>query len=188
MLPPVFTVGHSTRTIPEFAALLQQGQVDLVVDIRSTPRSRSNPQFNIDFLPEALANWQIGHVRIAELGGRRSKSKSIPPETNAFWINQSFHNYADYALSDAFHVGLDALAELSRERRCAIMCSEAVWWRCHRRFVADYLLHDQRSVFHLMGADRVNVATLTPAARACGASLVYPASERPGVADGAFGL
>jgi uncharacterized protein (DUF488 family) len=172
---PVFTVGHSTRSIAEFVDLLKQGQVELVVDIRSTPRSRTNPQFNVDALPDALSAWQIGYAQIAELGGRRAKSKTIPPEVNAFWINQSFHNYADYALSDEFRVGFVRLEEMCNDRRCAIMCSEAVWWRCHRRFVADYLLHDGWDVFHLMGEARVEVAVLTRAARADGASLVYPA-------------
>jgi uncharacterized protein (DUF488 family) len=172
---PVYTVGHSTRSIAEFADLLKQGRVELVVDIRRTPLSRTNPQFNADVVPEALSAWQISYTRIAELGGRRSRSKAIPPEMNAFWINQSFHNYADYALSGEFHAGLSRLIELCHARRCAIMCSEAVWWRCHRRFVADYLLHDGWEVFHLMGDARVDVATMTAAARADGASLVYPA-------------
>lgn len=175
--PPVYTIGHSTRTIAAFVDLLKAGRVDLLVDIRTTPRSRTNPQFNLDVLPDALAAWQIGHQYIANLGGRRPKSHVVPPTVNAFWINQSFHNYADYALSDGFRVGMSGLAEVSRERRCAIMCSEAVWWRCHRRFVADYLLHGGRDVFHLMGARRVDVAKINPAARADGASLVYP-SER----------
>ncbi|MEO6780002.1 MAG: DUF488 domain-containing protein [Bradyrhizobium sp.] len=173
-IPPVYTIGHSTRTIAEFVELLRQGQVELVVDIRSTPRSRTNPQFNLDALPEALAAWQISYTRIAELGGRRARSKTVPAAVNGFWTNQSFHNYADYALSDEFRVGFARLAAVSSERRCAIMCSEAVWWRCHRRFVADYLLWDGRSVFHLMGTARIEVAKINLAARARGASLVYP--------------
>jgi uncharacterized protein (DUF488 family) len=177
--PPVHTVGHSTRSIVEFIQLLQAGKVELVIDIRSTPRSRTNPQYNLDALPEALASWQIGHTRIEELGGRRKKSKTVPPEVNGFWTSQSFHNYADYALSDEFRVGFSRLTELSRERRCAIMCSEAVWWRCHRRFVADYLLHDGRDVFHLMGTARVDVAQMNIAARADKAGLVYPALQVP---------
>ena len=177
-LPPVYTIGHSTRSIIEFVELLRQGRVELVVDVRSIPRSRTNPQFNLDALPKALASWQIGHTWIEELGGRRNKSKTVPPEVNGFWVNQSFHNYADYALSEEFRVGLSHLTELSRERRCAIMCSEAVWWRCHRRFVADYLLQDARSVFHLMGAARIDAAKMNPAARDEGTSLKYPALNR----------
>jgi uncharacterized protein (DUF488 family) len=173
--PPVYTIGHSTRSIAAFVDLLKTGGVEIVVDIRSTPRSRTNPQFDLQTLPETLSIWQIGYVRIAELGGRRTKSKVIPPHVNSFWINQSFHNYADYALSDAFRAGFSDLTKLSEERRCAIMCSEAVWWRCHRRFVADYLLHSGRNVFHLIGVARIDAATMTPAAQTDGASLVYPA-------------
>lgn len=172
--PPVYTIGHSTRNISEFVELLRRGEVEMVIDIRSLPRSRTNPQFNLDALPEALSAWQIGHTLIPELGGRRNKSKIVPPDVNGFWTNQSFHNYADYALSEEFRVGLSHLSELSRERRCAVMCSEALWWRCHRRFVADYLLHFGRTVFHLMGASRADAAKINPAARADGASLVYP--------------
>ena len=173
-LSPIHTIGHSTRSIPAFVDLLKVGSVGTVVDIRTTPRSRTNPQFNIDTLPDALSAWQIGYVRIGELGGRRPKSRVVPPEVNGFWSNRSFHNYADYALSDSFRSGLARLEELSLERRVAIMCSEAVWWRCHRRFVADYLLHDGRAVFHLMDPARATIASMTPAARVDGASLVYP--------------
>jgi uncharacterized protein (DUF488 family) len=117
---PVYTVGHSTRSIAQFVDLLRQGQVELVVDIRSTPRSRTNPQFNLDALPDALSAWQIDHTRIAELGGRRPKSKTIPPEVNGFWTNQSFHNYADYALSDEFRAGFSRLLELFRSGLVAV--------------------------------------------------------------------
>lgn len=173
---PIYTVGHATHSIAEFVELLKVGSIGMVVDIRSFPRSRTNPQFNIDELPEALSAWQIGYIWIEELGGRRAKSKTVPPEVNAFWINQSFHNYADYALSDEFRRGLSQLEQLSLGRRCAIMCSEAVWWRCHRRFVADYLLHHGRDVFHLMGPARAEIARMTAAAREDGVSLVYPPS------------
>jgi len=147
----------------------------LVVDIRSVPRPRTNPQFNLDALPEALAPWQIGYRHISELGGLRGKSKSIPPEVNGFWTHRSFHNYADYALSEAFRLGLSNLLELSETKPCAIMCSEAVWWRCHRRIVADYLLIRGRTVLHLMGPARIEPAALTEAARRQGDALVYPA-------------
>lgn len=174
-MTPIFTVGHSTRTIEEFVELLRAGRVDMLVDVRSTPRSRTNPQYNLDTLPGALSAYQVGHVRIAELGGRRPKSKTVPPEVNAFWKNQSFHNYADYALTDDFRAGLAQLRALADERRCAVMCSEAVWWRCHRRFVADHMLHEGREVFHLMARDRVEAAKMTPGARPVGESrIVYP--------------
>ncbi len=173
--PPIYTIGHSSRSIDEFVELLRVGSVGLVVDIRKTPRSRANPQFNSDMLPEALSAWQIGYNRIEELGGHRDQSKTVPPEVNGYWTNQSFHNYADYALSAEFHLGLLQLMRLSLEQRCAIMCSEAVWWRCHRRLVADYLLHDGRNVFHLMDSARADPARMTLAARPKGAALVYPA-------------
>ena len=176
MSQPFFTIGHSTRSIEEFVALLRAGQVRLVVDIRTVPRSRTNPQYNLDALPRALAAYQIGHSRIEALGGLRKRSPAVPAEVNGFWRNRSFHNYADYALSDAFHAGLAELIALGRERRLAVMCSEAVWWRCHRRFVADYLLASGEEVFHLMGSDKVEPATRTPVARREGTSLIYPAS------------
>ena len=147
----------------------------MVIDIRSVPRSRTNPQYNPDALAPALERFQIGHQRIEELGGLRKKSKTVPPEVNAFWVNRSFHNYADHALSEEFKTGLGALMALADERRCEIMCAEAVWWRCHRRIVADYLLHDGRQVFHLMGKDRVEPAKMTPAATPAADGLHYPA-------------
>ena len=181
MTLPFFTVGHSTRTIAEFVDLLRAGSVQAVVDIRTVPRSRTNPQYNLDALPDALAQYQIRHSRIAELGGLRKKSPGVPPEVNGFWENRSFHNYADYALSDEFRDGLAELIELGRGRRCAIMCSEAVWWRCHRRIVADYLIASGETVFHLMGAGRVEPAKITPAAvESDPHRLVYPAAASSG--------
>ena len=176
-LNPVYTVGHSTRTVAEFVALLQAGNVQLVVDIRSFPRSRTNPQFNLDALPDALAPWQLDSASLPQLGGRRGKSHSVPPDVNGFWINASFHNYADYALSAEFNQGFKSLESLSQERSCAIMCSEALWWRCHRRIVADYLLYRGYPVFHLMGKADVKPAAINGAAIARGGALVYPAQK-----------
>lgn len=173
--PPVFTIGHSTRSIPEFVDLLRAGRVELVVDIRTIPRSRTNPRYNLDTLPGELEPYQIGHCRIAELGGLRGRAQEVPPEMNGFWKNRSFHNYADYALSDDFARGLEELLAVSSERRTAVMCSEAVWWRCHRRFVADYLLLHGREVVHLMGKNRLDPARMTVAAQESGGRLVYPA-------------
>src|SRR5574337_366726 len=175
---PFFTVGHSTRTIEEFVALLRVVDARLVADIRTVPRSRTNPQYNRDALPESLAEFQIGYEPIPELGGLRGRSKTVAPEVNGFWRNESFHNYADYALSEGFRDGLERLIAFGRERRLAMMCSEAVWWRCHRRIVADHLLARGETVFHLMGADRIEPAQLTKGARvdSCGV-VVYPAAE-----------
>jgi uncharacterized protein (DUF488 family) len=173
---PVFTIGHSTRTIAEFVTLLQAGQVQLVVDIRRVPRSRTNPQYNVEVLPAELARHQINHMHIAELGGLRKKS-DIPPERNGFWTNRSFHQYADYALSDDFQRGFNCFLKVSAAQRTAIMCAEAVWWRCHRRIVADYLINAGRAVYHLMGTDGVHAATLSEGAVRAGDKLNYPALD-----------
>lgn len=175
--PPVYTIGHSTRSLDEFVDLLRIGSVRLVVDVRTIPRSRTNPQYNLDSFPDRLEEWQIQHTIIPALGGRRSRQKAVPDELNQFWKNRSFHNYADYAMSAEFQAGLDRLLELSADNACAIMCSEAVWWRCHRRIIADYLMHRGRSVLHLMGPGRAEPAKMTPGARASGAALVYPARD-----------
>jgi uncharacterized protein (DUF488 family) len=172
---PVFTIGHSTRSIDDFVALLGVGEVAMVVDVRSVPRSRTNPQYNLDRLPAALAARQIGHRRIGALGGLRKRSATVPPTLNGFWTNRSFHNYADYALSDSFQAGLAQLLALAAERRCAIMCAEAVWWRCHRRIIADYLILHGRLVLHLLGAARVEPAAMTPRALPAGDRITYPA-------------
>jgi uncharacterized protein (DUF488 family) len=172
---PLFTIGHSTRTIPEFAGILGNAGVGTVVDVRTVPRSRTNPQYNADALPGELAPWRIGYERIAELGGLRGRSATVAPEVNAFWENRSFHNYADYALSAEFERGLERLLDLAEDRPAAIMCAEAVWWRCHRRIIADYLLLKGRRVIHLMGEGRTHDATITSAATERDGRLVYPA-------------
>ncbi len=161
---PFYTVGHSTRTIEEFLALLQAAEVTLVVDIRTVPRSRTNPQYNKDTLPQSLAAFEMGYEQIAELGGLRSKSKEVQPNLNGFWNNQSFHNYADYTQTEQFQDGLTRLIELGRQQRCVMMCSEAVWWRCHRRIVADNLIARGENVFHLMGKNKIDSAKLTEGA------------------------
>ena len=139
------------------------------------PRSRTNPQFNFDRLPRELEPSNIGYERIEELGGLRGRSKTVPPELNGFWDNQSFHNYADYALSEGFEAGLSRLMALAAERPTAIMCAEAVWWRCHRRIIADYLLARGWIVTHLMGDGRQEAAKMTAAVEERDGHLVYPA-------------
>ena len=171
---PSFTIGHSTRTVAQFVELLRCGPAEVVVDVRTIPRSRHNPQYNEDVLGRELARYEISYRRMPHLGGLRGRSAGVPPETNAFWDNQSFHNYADYALSDEFAAALGELLQISSARRCAIMCAEAVWWRCHRRIIVDYLLARGRTVFHLMGNDRVESARLTPAATIHHGKVIYP--------------
>ena len=138
------------------------------------PRSRTNPQFNADALPAALAAAEMGYEHIATLGGLRSRRRDMAEETNAYWENASFHNYADYAMSDDFAAGLARLRELATQAPCAVMCAEALWWRCHRRIIADYLLAAGEPVAHIMADGSVVEARLTPAAQRTGAVLVYP--------------
>ena len=177
-----FTIGHSTRTLAKFVDLLRESNVDLVVDVRSMPRSRTNPQFNLETLPEGLAPWQIGYKHMAELGGLRGKQRLAESSPNAYWRVRSFRNYADYALTEPFASGLAQLREQGSQHRCTIMCAEAVWWRCHRRIITDYLLAAGEQVMHILGTSQVEEARLTPGAilRDDG-TVVYPAeSPRPG--------
>jgi uncharacterized protein (DUF488 family) len=175
---PFFTIGHSTRPLAEFVALLREAQVTLVADVRLLPRSRTNPQYNQDALPRELAGYQIGYRHIAALGGRRGKSAEVPPSVNAFWQNASFHNFADYAMGEPFAAAFGELRELGHARACAFMCAEAVWWRCHRRIIADYLLAAGETVLHIMGPGHIVPAQMTDAARRDEAgSLIYPAAQ-----------
>jgi len=179
MASPFFTIGHSTRAVTEFVDLLNGEQVRMVVDVRTVPRSRSNPQFNDDVLPQTLAQDEIGYERIAALGGLRGKQRDVAQGVNAFWQNQSFHNYADYSLTEAFRSGFERLCALGQEQSCAIMCAEAVWWRCHRRIIADYLLAAGETVFHILGRGRIEPARMTTAAQpGPHGSLTYPAGDR----------
>lgn len=170
------TVGHSSRSLDQFVEILKQAGVEVVADVRSFPRSRSNPAFNIDSLPGQLQLHQIGYRHFPDLGGRRPKQPGIPEAVNAFWRHPSFHNYADYALSDPFARAFAELVALGHRQRIAIMCSEAVWWRCHRRIITDYLLLQGDDVLHLMTAGREDPASPTPGAeRTAEGKVVYPA-------------
>src|SRR6516165_9668310 len=116
------------------------------------------------------------YEHIAALGGLRGRKSDVPPDVNAFWENQNFHNFADYAMSEDFHSGLIRLRELGHDRQCAIMCAEALWWRCHRRIIADYLIAAGETVFHILGPGQIEQAHMTEAATpaACGV-FTYPA-------------
>ncbi|WP_099827589.1 DUF488 family protein [Oceaniglobus indicus] len=171
------SVGHSNRPLDEFLDILRHGRVDLVVDVRSFPRSRSNPAFNIDSLPDDLEKVQIGYCHMPDLGGRRNRQPDVDEATNAMWRVRSFQNYADYALGDTFGAAFRALLAEGEKRRLAMMCSEAVWWRCHRRIITDHFLAAGHAVDHLMGSERIDAAEMTRGAcvRADG-KVVYPAA------------
>ena len=178
MSEPYFSIGHSNRSLEGFVALLEANEVAVLVDVRTVPRSRTNPQFNKESLPASLAAHGIAYEHIAALGGLRSRDRSgLAPELNGFWENQSFHNYADYALTPAFREGLGRLVELGESRRCAYMCAEAVWWQCHRRIITDYLLASGHDVFHILSAAAPEPARLTPEAQPSGKGLAYPARQ-----------
>ena len=170
-----YTIGHGTRPIAGFLELLNETAVTLVVDVRTAPRSRTNPQFDRAALANSLAAFTIEYRHIAELGGLRPRQKEIPASTNAFWANRSFHNYADYAMRHEFQSALDELRELGGAKRCAIMCAETLWWRCHRRIITDYLLAAGETVLHILGPGQIEQARMTPAAkRRPDGVLIYP--------------
>jgi uncharacterized protein (DUF488 family) len=174
-LPPVFTIGHSTRPLDALVSLLQEHAVDLLVDVRSVPRSRTNPQFNSETLAPVLAADRIDYRHMRVLGGLRHRTKAMPPSRNTMWRNTAFRNYADYAATAEFRGGLEALLQLAAQRRCAIMCAEAVWWRCHRRIITDYLLAAGVPVWHIMGPGKAEPASLTPGAqRLPDGAIIYP--------------
>ena len=176
-----YTIGHSTRSLEEFGELLTENGIKLVADVRTIPRSRTNPQYNTDVLPEALAARGVSYEHLAPLGGLRGKRKHRAVSPNNFWENASFRNYADYAGTEPFREGLETLRALGHRQRAVIMCAEAVWWRCHRRIIADYLLAAGEEVFHIMGPGKVEPARLTPAARVGpDGTLIYLAAAEPG--------
>jgi uncharacterized protein (DUF488 family) len=178
MAKEFFTIGHATRPVAEFIELLTDVEVRLVVDVRTMPRSSTNPQFDREALASSLAGFDIDYRHIAALGGLRRKQREILASVNAYWQNQSFHNYADYAMSREFRSALDELRQLGHASRCAIMCAETLWWRCHRRVIADYLLAAGESVFHILRAGHIDPAHMTAAAkRRPDGVLIYPANS-----------
>lgn len=173
----IYTVGHSTRSLEAFVDLLRGAEVKMVVDVRSYPRSRTNPQFNSERLAEDLPAADIGYRHLRALGGRRG-STGEGPSPNGYWRVDAFRNYADYALTPAFSEGLSALLELAAARTCAIMCAEAVWWRCHRRIVTDYLVAAGWEVVHILGPDHSEPAHLTDGAVVQDdRKILYPAAQ-----------
>jgi len=169
----VHTIGHSTRTTAELVGLLREGGVELVADVRRFPRSRTNPQFNAEALGPALDQDGIGYRHLAALGGRRSAVGAHAPSRNTLWRQAAFRAYSDYAETAEFRDSFEALLDLAREHSVAIMCAEAVWWRCHRRIIADYLLVRGVEVRHILGPGKIQPAALTPGATVEEGRVVY---------------
>ena len=170
--PLVMTIGHSTRTLEEFIDLLQTHGASCVVDVRTVPRSRHNPQFNKASLPRPLKKAGLGYVHLPGLGGlRHAKRDSL----NVGWRNASFRGYADYMQTPEFAQSLDELVQLANQEQIVLMCAEAVPWRCHRSLIADALLVRGIRTEDIMSPTRRQVHTLTPFAKVRGTTITYPA-------------
>jgi len=173
-LPIVLTIGHSTRPLDEFIALLKAHGVTLVVDVRTIPRSRHNPQFNKDSLPDSLKKASVGYVHMPGLGGlRHAKRDSL----NAGWRNASFRGYADYMQTPEFGEQIEELIQLAKEHQVAIMCAEAVPWRCHRSLIGDALTVRGIRTEDIMSLTQRRLHTLTPFAHVRGSTVTYPAEN-----------
>lgn len=169
----IWTIGHSTRNIDAFISLLEENGIKLLGDVRSLPGSKRYPQFNKETLAESLNAHGIRYEHFPELGGRR---KSVPDSRNTAWRNASFRGYADYMETEEFHKGMERLLALTGEAGpAAIMCAEAVWWRCHRSLIADYLKARGIDVMHILDANKIEPHPFTSAARIVNGELNYEA-------------
>jgi uncharacterized protein (DUF488 family) len=176
----MFTIGHSNRPLPEFLEMLQAYKVDLLVDVRTMPRSRHNPQFNRDALPQSLAAAGIAYEHMPGLGGLRHPRRDSP---NTGWRNLSFRGYADYMQTPEFASNLQALQDLEAGRTVAIMCAESVPWRCHRSLIADALVTRGIPVVHIMSSTKSNPHQLTSFAQVEGQRITYPPPDLELFAD-----
>lgn len=167
----IYTIGHSTRTAAAFVELLRIHQVGGLADVRTIPRSRRHPHFEREALSRILSAEGIEYCHVQELGGLR---KPRPDSANTAWRHPSFRGYADYMASESFAQGIDRLLEFARARPTAIMCAEAVWWRCHRSLVAEALLVRGHDVQHIMGPGKLTPATLREFAVVDGDRITYP--------------
>jgi uncharacterized protein (DUF488 family) len=172
--PRLFTIGHSTRTLHEFIAILHAHKIKILVDVRTVPRSRRVPQFNTENLAESLPPHQIHYLHLPALGGLR---KAQPDSPNTGWRNLSFRGYADYMQTPQFDTGLNELMSVAQEQRTAIMCAEAVPWRCHRSLIADALLIRGWDVIDLFSPQSAKPHNLTDFAKAEGTVLTYPGAQ-----------
>jgi uncharacterized protein (DUF488 family) len=167
----IWTIGHSTRATDEFISLLKANHIKLLIDVRSLPGSRRYPQFNKERLVDSLGKSGINYEHFPELGGRR---KAKPESKNTAWRNPSFRGYADYMETDEFYQGIKRLLDLAADTGAtAIMCAEAVWWRCHRSLISDYLKARGIEVMHILDANKTQPHPYTSAARIANGELSY---------------
>jgi uncharacterized protein (DUF488 family) len=166
----VWTVGHSTRTVEEFRRLLEAHKIKTLVDVRSFPASRRYPHFNKATLAENLTTLGIQYLHAPLLGGRRQPNVS---SRNTAWKNASFRAYADYMETDSFKQGIRELLEVASNDRTAFMCAEALWWRCHRSLISDYLKANDVAVIHILDQEKTEVHPYTSAARIVNGELSY---------------
>ena len=170
MKDSIWTVGHSTLSMEQFLKVLASFDIQLLVDVRSFPGSRRYPHFNRDNLRHSLSAAGVGYLHMPELGGRR---KTRPDSQNVAWRNESFRGYADYMETVAFKEGIERLLQVAREQRTGIMCAEAVWWRCHRSLIADYLKAAGVVVIHILGEGKSDEHPYTSAAQIVNGKLSY---------------
>ena len=170
----VWTVGHSTRTLDEFLGLLAAHRIEAVADVRRFPGSRKHPHFGRDALAGSLRAVGVEYLPLPELGGRR---RPRPDSHNTAWRSESFRGYADYMETEEFRAGVERLLGLARRKRTAVMCSEAVWWRCHRALIADYLKASGACVRHITGGAGSTIHPYTAAARIADGKLSYSPGE-----------
>lgn len=168
--PRIWTIGHSTREIADFISLLKENGIKAVADVRMFPGSRRYPQFGREALAKSLADAGIRYEHFPELGGRR---KAKPDSKNTAWRNESFRGYADYMETEDFQKGIERLADVGRRAGVAIMCAEAVWWRCHRSLISDYLKARGVEVLHILDHNKVEPHPFTSAARIVNGELNY---------------
>lgn len=169
----IYTIGHSTRSIEDFIDILKKNGIRLIVDVRSVPRSRYNPQYNVETLPEKLSASGISYVHMKELGGLRRPMLITP---NAGWRNSSLRGYADYMQGAEFEESINRLVELAKKETVAVMCAESVPVRCHRMLISDALVVRGLKVIHIMGEKTREPHTLTPYAKVEGIKITYPPS------------
>jgi len=170
----IFTVGHGTKSIDDFSSLLKTYDIQRVVDVRTIPRSRHNPQFNKETLPKSLKKIHIGYIHIKGLGGLRHAKKD---SVNMAWRNASFRGYADYMQTEDFKKNIERLIKIAKQKKIVIMCAESVPWRCHRSLIADALQVRGIKVKHIMSKKTCKERTLTPWIKVRGLQITYPLNK-----------